>query len=510
MKKIFAVVLSLALVLSFTAVAFAAESTPTEHTYKAYQIFKGTLDSSTNELKDITWGSGIDSTNFLAALQADTTFGDTFDDCETAAEVAAILSGNVGSGGWADKSDNAKLFARLAFRNKTGDGTAVSSGDTSLAAGYYLVVDTTEFENDDETGTYRNLALLQMTGNGTFDIEQKTSVPTLQKKVKDINDSTETEPTGWQDSADYDIGDTIPFQITATLGDDIAEYETYKLVFHDTGCEGLKVNDESFEVSIDGKAALDKSKYSADVDEDGINFTVTINDVIAEGATADSVITVYYEAELTEDADIGLPGNPNEAYLEYSSNPNYISETLTPNEDEEFGKTPEDKVIVFTYQVDVTKLEKVDGVDTDLNGAGFTLYKEVGEDNWIPVGEEIVNEEGNTFNWAGIDDGNYKLVETTVPEGYAEMDDLLFTVTATHDEESDEPTLTDLGGGDKFSGAVDTGILTGNIYNNRKGAILPETGGIGTKIFYGAGSVLVAGAAILLITKKRMKSEVAE
>lgn len=506
MKKIFAVILSIALVLSFTAVAFAAGGTPTEHTYKAYQIFEGRLDS--NELKDIDWGSGIDGENFLAALQADTTFGDTFDDCETAADVAAILGGLTGGDAWTDNSDNAKLFARLAYLNKTGNGTTVANGDKSLDAGYYLVVDATDFEDPDETGTYRNLALLQMTGKGEFEINMKSSVPTLQKKVKDINDSTETELSGWQDSADYDIGDTIPFQITATIGQDISDFKTYELKFTDTGCAGLAVDDESFVIKVDGGDAL-----TADDDYrvviDGNNFTVDIYDVIAHGAGEGSVITIEYEAELTNDAEIGLPGNPNEVYLEYSSNPNYIDATLTPDETNEFGKTPEDKVIVFTYQLDVNKLEKIDDVDTPLKGAKFALFKQVGEE-WVKVGEDIENLDGNEFEWVGIDDGNYKLVELEAPKGYAKMDDLLFTVTAEHDIESNEPTLTDLTGGDVFSGAVDTGAITGDVYNNRKGAILPETGGIGTKIFYGAGSVLVAGAAILLITKKRMKSEVAE
>lgn len=511
MKKVLAIIFSVVFVLSFATVAFAADTTPTQHTYKAFQIFAGTLSTSdgTTELKNVTWGSGIDDAKFLAALKADATFGDTFDGCTTAAEVAAIIGGANGTTPWADNSDNAKHFARLAYKYKDGSGVTATNGMTTLEAGYYLVVDTTEFPGT-ETGTYRNLALLQMTGKGTFDIAMKSSVPTLQKKVKDINDSNDEGLSEWQDSADYDIGDTIPFQLKATIGTDISMFETYELIFHDTGCDGLAVDDESFVVTVAGGDALTADE-DYKVELNGNDFTVTIYDVKAEGATTGSVITVEYNAVLDTDATIGAAGNPNEVYLEYSSNPNYISQTATPDEVNEFGKTPVDKVIVFTYQLNVNKIEMVDESKQALNGAGFTLFKKDSEDNWVPVGEEVVNEEGNTFSWVGIDDGDYKLEETTVPKGYAKMKDLEFTVDAEHDVLSDNPALISLTGGDMFTGTVDDiGILEGDIENSRKGAILPETGGMGTKIFYGAGSVLVVGAAILLITKKRMKSEVAE
>lgn len=507
MKKVLAIIFSVVFVLSFATVAFAADATP--HTYKAFQIFSGTLSTSEDatELKNIEWGSGIDDAKFLEALKADTTFGDTFDACTTAAEVAAILGDINGTGAWADKSDNANRFARLAYKYKDGSGVTAVANTTSLDAGYYLVVDTTTFP-EGETGTYRNLALLQMTGNGTFDIEMKSSVPTVQKKVKDINDSDNNGLSDWQDSADYDIGDTIPFQLTATIGKDISMFKTYELIFHDTGCAGLEVDKDSFVVKVDGNT-LASTKYI--VVKSGNNFSVAVYDVKAEGATEGSVITVEYNAVLDTDATIGAAGNPNEVYLEYSSNPNYIDQITTPSETNEHGKTPVDKVIVFTYQLNVNKIEMVDESKQALNGAGFTLYKEDSEGNWIPVGEEIVNAAGNTFSWVGIDDGDYKLEETTVPKGYAKMKDLEFTVDAEHDVLSDNPALISLTGGDIFSGTVDDiGILEGDIENNRKGTILPETGGIGTKIFYGAGSVLVVGAAILLITKKRMKSEVAE
>ncbi|MBQ2690571.1 MAG: LPXTG cell wall anchor domain-containing protein, partial [Clostridia bacterium] len=103
-------------------------------------------------------------------------------------------------------------------------------------------------------------------------------------------------------------------------------------------------------------------------------------------------------------------------------------------------------------------------------------------------------------------DGDYKLVEITTPAGYNTIQDIEFTITAEHEVLADNPQLTKLEGGDKFKGEVSTGILTGKVVNET-GNVLPETGGIGTTIFYALGAVMVIGAGVLLIAKKRMSNE---
>ena len=110
-----------------------------------------------------------------------------------------------------------------------------------------------------------------------------------------------------------------------------------------------------------------------------------------------------------------------------------------------------------------------------------------------------------TFTWSGLDVGDYKMVETTTPSGYNTIPDIEFTITATHDVSSDNPTLISLSGGDKFTGVISTGVVSANI-ENQSGAQLPSTGGIGTTIFYVIGGGLMVAAAILLITKKRMEN----
>ena len=436
MKKFLAILLSAVLMLSLTTTAFAADADLTGHTYKAYQIFSGTQAAGVDKLGNIQWGSGVNGAALLSALKSDTTFGNTFTNCDNAAAVADAMAG------WTNGSTEAKAFAKLAYANKNGDGVTCQNGMTTLDAGYYLVVDTTVFEAGAENTVY-NLALLQLTNKDTFEIANKTSVPEVVKKVDDKNDSNTTEDAvEWQDSADYDINDHVPFQLKATLASHVTDYVTSKVVFHDTLSKGLTYDEGSYKVYLgEGEGRKDiTDSFTINVgnysEANGTQITFTCNDVTvaAVGAGNNAVIVVEYTATLTEKANIGAAGNPNKVYLEYSNNPN------NSESGDNTGKTPEDKVIVFTYKVvvdkvtensayDATNDENGDGVDNagnekylPLEGAGFTLYKKAADDSWAEVSDgdedadnEISGAAMTTFEWKGLDDGDYKLVETTTP-----------------------------------------------------------------------------------------------
>lgn len=500
-KKLASVLLAMVMVMAMTMTAFAATAALTGHTYKAYQIFAGTQSADANDvaLANVTWGDGINGESFLKALKSDTTLGTTFGSCGSAADVAKALSA------YSDYSGEANAFAKLAYEYKT--NVSYSIGDT-LSAGYYLVVDETEFAEGAEN-TVKNLALLQLTKKGEFTVENKTSVPTVEKKVDDKNDSNTTEDAVvWQDSADYDIGDSVPFKLEATLADNVESYTTYKIVFHDTLSKGLTYENDTVKVMFGETDVTKHFTVTSTADETTGETTLTIrcDNVKKFGATNSSVITVTYTATLNGNAEIGVVGNPNEVYLEYSNNPNESEEGDTDNT----GKTPEDKVIVFTYKVVV---KKVDGKQNPLTGAGFTLYKKNAETGiYEAVGPEVKGEAMTTFEWSGLDDGDYKLSETTTPDGYNTIADIYFTVTAAHDITSDDPTLTSLSGnvttGEVTFTSTDsegnqTGSLTTDVVN-QSGTTLPETGGMGTTIFYVIGSILVLGAAVVMITRKRM------
>ena len=508
MKKLMAALLAVAMVCAMAIPAFAAKGEPvtnsgvslTNHDFEAYQIFSAKLDSA-GRLSDVEWGEGVKGNELLVALQADTTLGD-FADCYSASDLAEKLA--------AFNTEKATKFAAFVANGYLSTTKIAGTGTITLpSAGYYLIKDVTEVEGEYDAS---NLTLLLVSGAEEVTPKVKTDIPTLQKKVKDKNDSIgESATTGWQDSADYDIGDIIPYQLTATLGN-VSNFDTYYVEFVDTmdhltynGITSVKVGDKT----------LSAGDYTSNWDSANKKLTVSIDDVKKHGATNGSTITVEYTAILDSDAVIGSTGNPNEAYLVFSNNPNGDGK----------GKTAPDKNIVFTYKV---VANKVDEHDQPLTGAAFALYKKLpavpnpedgtsyfmeGTDAYTLVKElnvgadrkEVADKTQTIFEWKGIDDGEYMIKEIITPAGYNSIEPIKFKVEADHETEAADPKLTELTGGDKFAGAVSTGTLTANI-QNRMGSTLPGTGGIGTTIFYVIGGGLMVAAAILLITKKRMEN----
>lgn len=509
LKKLTGLLLALVMIMSMAMTVCAASElsagetmSVANHTFKAYQIFKGEHkeNDAYPHLYEPEWGSGVNADALLADLKEN---GDKFDECVTAFDVTEVL-GNFG-----DYSDDARDFALLAYENRIGDGITVVDGQDPSEAGLYLVVDVTEFKEGD-TNTYKNLALLQLTKDGTFDIDSKVDIPSVEKKVQDINDSTESKLTDLQDSADYDIGDDVPFTLIGTLPSRLTDYKTYKYIFHDTLSKGLTYNGNAQVFAVNGRVETDITKYfnvstNAKGENGDVEITVSTNNIFNARAIAEiystTKIIVRYTAKLNENAAFGYVGNPNTVYLEYSNNPNESGEG-----DNETGNTPEDKVVVFTYKLNVSK---TDSKKEPLKGAGFTLYKKLVTDEEKVI-KVIEAGEDTLFTFEGLDGGHYILRETTVPEGYNPADDLEFIISADHDELSDDPQLTKLETNKSVitiemtqSNAYYTGVLATTVVNN-EGQVLPETGGMGTTIFYVVGAILVIGAAVIMITRKRM------
>lgn len=515
LKKWTAMVLAVILMMSMSVAAMAADggnqiiisSTSEKHVYKAYQIFDGSLSDDGATLTDITWGSGIDTEKtvnrktFLQALQAANT--GRYGSCETAADVAKALSSVT------DNSDGVKEFAEIAadyLTDTSGTGT-FSEGTYTISGlddGYYLVND--QGSNLAENEAYSSY-IVQTAGANTT-IASKHDIPTSQKKIKDINDSTEPQYTDWQDSADYDIGDSIPFQLTATLPDNYSEYKTYTMTFHDKEAAGLDFQKDTVKVYVgENPTPIDSDLYNIQENTaDKCTFEITIPDVKKiPDVTDSSVIRVEYESVLTERAVIGSAGNRNTMYLTYSNNPY----------GDGIGTTPADTVIVFTYQ---TIIHKKDEINADLTGATFTLEKEIkGETGkrWETVGT-VTGTYTSVFTFTGLDDGNYRITEAAAPDGYNKIDPVYFTITAEHEIEVNAgavPQLTALAGTE--SANPETGTLLGLTFirdtnnadsltadiQNVPGSILPGTGGRGTTVFYIVGIALVAGAAAIITVR---------
>lgn len=522
MKRLLGVLLAAVMVLAMNITAFAADTytitinnSNTGHQYDAYQVFSGEL--SGNILSNVEWGAGVKDVELLAALKSDPTIGSSFNACNTAADVAKVLED------FTTNSEEIDAFAAVVGKHLSDSATGTSGAEpsdgkysiTGLSAGYYFVKDKNTVTGNDASTKFI-LKLVKDT-----EVTPKSSVPNVEKKVQEGDyETNDGYGTGYNDVADWNIGDAVPFKLIGTLPSTYDDYDTYKYVFHDTLSAGLTYNDDVKVYYASNTAGTDKQEIIGSFSTTSLRnkITVTCEDLkTVTGVTSDKYIIVEYTATLNSSAEIGLPGNTNEVYLQFSNNPNADGEGET-------GNTPPDKVIVFTYELDATK---VDGEDTStkLPGAQFKLKNSANK--WVKVDsngrvtgwaetedEGTVLESGSDglFRVIGLDDGTYYLKETKAPDGYNELKDeikIVITASTSNGQEWDGTPANALikldvtADGKSGTGNTDTGIAEIKVENN-KGATLPSTGGIGTTIFYVVGGILVIGAAVLLITRRRM------
>lgn len=477
MKKLCALVVAVVMVLAMAVTTFAADTTITApddgHTYKAYQIFTG--DLADGKLSNLAWGSAAK---------------DSTADIDTAVtELTAVNSG----------TDKEKLAVIEQYVNLAGTATTIAAGATvTVPTGYYLIVD--DSYTDTEAAESYSLNVVQIVGPTT--IKPKRDVPEFKKEIKDTNDTT-GETSDWQDSADYDLGDAVPFKLTGKVASDYANYSTYYFAFHDVEEAGLTFNADSVKVYIDNVEVTSGYQLVTNP-SDGCTFEVVFAELKNTSATAGSTITVEYTSTLNENAVMGDAGNVNKAKLQFSNNPNNTQTGSNQPTDE----TPWDNVIVFTYNV---VINKVDENKQALPGAEFTLTKKLADGSTKTVAV-VKNDAGTSFTFNRLDDGEYTLTETVTPAGYNTISPISFKVEANHtitwDGTNRNDVLTTLSG-TKTTGEITLtatkadGKLSADV-ENKSGSVLPTTGGMGTTIIYIVGAILVLGAGVLLITRRRV------
>lgn len=524
-KKLLAALLAVAMVCAMAIPAFAynpgetKEDLNTKHDYGAFQIFEGVISKDNETLSDVNWGRNITEPDiFLAKLKEDPTIGGKFETDFTAQDVLAVISK------WHDSDDNSIAFARVvchylypdANANPTPVATDHTGGINIPKSGYYLIVDTSTFSDDDFYHAYNSFFLLNVPQTPyVVLVNHKVVKPTVEKEVYDNNDIGSTG--GWGSSADHAINEPFQFRLIAKLpasennGRAYDYYKEYAVCFTDTLSDGITFDKlDTVEITNgDGSTPQEITEGNYTLKRnDPQSITLSIDDVktcvpdLNKGAT----ITVTYTAHLNEKAYVNTVGgdtdNKNSVYLEYSNNPR-ISTSL--------DHTPESEVRVYTYQLNNTKYRDDDTPGNELAGAGFRLYsgkdctkeqeiklkKNITDGTYSPyfgtdAGDEMFSDEHGQFNVKGLDAGTYYLKETTTPAGYDTCGVTPVTIKADHS------------GNDHVN--LEGSNLT--IVNKKAGGItLPSTGGIGTTIFYVVGGGLMVAAIVLLVTKKRMENK---
>lgn len=481
-KRIVGFVLALVMVLALSVGAFAAgtNTITVKNAVKGqrYELYK-ILDLSVNENQtaysytvNSTWADFFKSPDGkgLTYVNIDTQGYVTWKD---GADVAAFAK-------------DAEAFAKGLNALKT--ITADKDGDitfSDLEAGYYLVTST--------LGTKATVGTTPGTPNPV--IQEKNEVPTNVKTV-------EEDSTGKYGSTnDADIGQTVNFKSTITAQPGAENY-----VFEDTMSAGLTYkNDAKVYTDETMTTELAAANYTVNnTPGDGKTFTITFQQSYLDTITAETKLYVKYSATLNKDAVVGPGGNENKSTLKYGDASNTKS-------------TPDSKTITYTWKIDVFKYTMVKATEegkTDaekaLAGAQFVLYKMVGDVKYYAIvnadnqitgwtvnaydstesekASVITTPGSGEFSITGLDSDTYYLEEIVAPAGYNTLSGPVTVV------------INDKGG--VTYNETSTGTVK---VLNQSGTELPSTGGMGTTVFYILGSVLVLGAAVVLVTRKRMK-----
>ena len=473
MKKTMSVLLALVLLLALSVPAMAAgEGTITINnavvgqTYTIYRILE--LESYNLTTNAYSYKATTDWEDFIKSADIKDKYVSVNDE---------------GYVTWKDGAD-AAAFAKLA-RAYAADNSIGNQGSekaetttiefTGLELGYYLV--------DSTLGTLCSLD----TTNPTVTIEEKNAKPSNVKTVEE--DST----GAYGSTNDADIGQTVNFKSTITAQ---AGAENY--VFHDKMSEGLTYTGVTGVTLKRGDAeatTVDSADYEIKTEglTDDCTFEIVFKQTFCDTLKANDKIEISYTATVNENAVVGGNGNPNESHLSYGDQNHPTS-------------TPDSTTTTYTWEIDVLKYTTKDDNEVTLAGAVFTLSRdETGtdliklvkvEDNVYRVAKtgetdiiQITTDATGEFTIKGLDSDTYYLTEIAQPAGYNKLADPIKVVIDDHGNVTYN---------DDYRGTVRV--------ENKTGAELPSTGGVGTTVFYVVGGLMVLLAVVLLVTRKKMSA----
>lgn len=514
MKKLFAVLMAIALVLSMgTTFAFAADEKVETGTITIYKAFDGadydiyemlkfepSNDAATKGVYTIVngWADFFDDDKDYI----DDTY---FDVTDNNGKITVTMKDGLDAEQMQEIAKAAVAYAEAKGIAPTATQTASNETAefTGLELGYYAV--------DSSLGIFCGLS----NSNSTFTAYEKNVKPDIDKFVQEDSEIN-NDDEGWGKVNDADIDQVVNYKSTITVGKGATNY-----VMHDTMEAGLTFNNDVVvkylngdeEVTVDAKnytVVPNPSHEKADTTTETHTFDVKFEDAFIadledKGITS---FTVYYSATLNENAEIVDDGNDNTVKLSYGEDSTW--------------ETAEHKTSTYTWKMDVFKYMKESDaenaqkialagakfqlLDKDGNAIKFTKVADTVVDG-VNVPTYMVDINGTTdpivteettgkFIIVGLDEGTYSLHETEAPAGYNKLaQDLEVVITSEYDDAALTATY-------EINNETPATIEV----ENKTGSLLPETGGIGTTIFYIVGITLMLGAGIILISKKRMAS----
>lgn len=520
MKKVFAAAAAIATVFGLAATTVATANAAGGNatltvstkdakfagkTVNAYKMFSATVSSDggavSHTLND-AWKPFFKNSTASGLTGNDVTDANVSD---KAYDYVSKLTGK-DLAAFATKASN---WAQTKANNITADATATVSADasngkytatfTGLGYGYYVVaVPGATLAN--AKSQYATLVSVHST---KVDADIKGDLPTVDKKVQ-------VDGTG-KDATDAKIDDTLTFTLTSTIPD-MSAYDTYTFNFKDTLSKGLTFGQVK-SVKVENVTLTENTDYTVTTPTASNNNTLTVamkDFKTKQQANAGKKITVTYTATLNENAVVGGAGNVNSAKIQYSNNPSTNGT----------GESEPSKVRVFTYGFTVDKYTGDNYTDaaTRLAGAKFTLAPKNGDPmSFVKVKDgnatenavyrvatddekasttttTIITPASGKVDFQGLKNGEYTLTETKAPAGYNKLasaigvkvngrnngtDTTNATVTITYNNDN----------GNDYNQTASNGVIP---VQNKSGAILPGTGGMGTIAFTVIGVLVIA------------------
>ena len=473
-RKILSLVLALAMVMGLATTAFAEEGGET--TTSGSITITNALSGETYNAYQILYLESYDAENNIYAYKANPAWKEWLETQEEYVSVDAQ-----GYVTWV-KDAKAADFAKAAkgqLSGKTVAGSVTPTADGSatisnLKLGYYLV--------DSTVGALCELN----TTNPSVEITDKNTKPTIEKKVQEDSDES------WGDVNDADIGQTVNFKSTISAKPGARNY-----VVHDKMDAALKFDSVTSITAGDTTLAAGEDYTVVTTGlNDGCTFHIVFTQTYLDSITADTNIVINYTAKLTSNAVAGT-GYVNETWLDYGDKQHTEHDTTT----------------TYTWKLPIYKYHMDGEAKKALAGAEFILYKGSEENRdyakvtegkltgWTKEKAEatkLVSGDDGMIAVEGLDADTYYLEETKAPGGYNKLAGPV-KVDISH-------TVTDEGAHMTHTLKQNTTDVAKVEIENKSGTELPSTGGIGTTIFYVLGSILVIGAVVLLIAKKRMSA----